>query len=345
MSCKSFVVVLAALTILSLSAAPGQAQAQRQDILILGATSGGSAHTISCGLAELISKGNFSLRASCQETFGSADNIRKLSGKPNMIGVAADLSYWLALAGEKPFDKKFANLRAVGLNSVYGYTFLTINPKIKKKEDLVGRKIAVGKSASAVFDLSKLILDNTWGIWDKVEKQFIDWSAGSAALQDGLIDAMLVIVGISADENGKPKWTEHPSFGEIVSLREVNFIGPTQEEVQASAAKTGYVLSHFTVPAGAVGKNQKEAFSVMGGVMPFWADASMPDETAYEFVRAQYEQHKEWGGYHAQVKFIGPKTIGFAPVKTEAEFHPGALKFFKEKKVPLFINGQAPPFE
>lgn len=328
-----------------LAATQIQAAENKQDILVLGATSGGAAHTISCGLAELINKGDYALRASCQETFGSVDNVRKIAGRPNVVGLVADLTYWLALDGKKPFKKQYTTLRATGLNSVATYALITIDPKIRTKEDLIGKKIAVGKSASAISNLSQFLLDNVWGIWDQVDKQFIDWGAGRPALKDGLVDAMLVIIGVSADDNGKPKWTNHPSFSEIIALKDVYFIGPTKEEVRAAGLKLGYPVSQFDVPDGAFGEHQKGGFGSVSVVNAYFADTSMPDEMAYEFMRAQYEMHKEWAGYHAQVKYFTPKTLGFAPVRSEADYHPGALKFLKEKKVPLYYGGNAPPFE
>jgi TRAP transporter TAXI family solute receptor len=330
--------------LLLLTSANPQA-AGKEDLLVLGATSGGAAHIISCGLAELINKGNYSVRTSCQETFGSVDNVRKIAGRQNVVGLVADLTYWLALEGKKPFKKPYTTLRATGLNSVATYAFISIDPKIKTKEDLVGKKIAVGKAASAISNLSEFLLGNIWGIWDKVDRQYLGWGAGRPALKDGLVDAMLVIIGVSADDRGKPKWTAHPSFSEIIALKDVTFIGPTREEVQAAGTKYGYPVSQFQIPDGTFGSRQKGSFGAVSVANAYFADATMPDEMSYEFMRAQYELHKEWASYHAQVKYFTPKTLGFAPVRSEADYHPGALKFLKEKNVPLYYGGNAPPFE
>lgn len=318
---------------------------EKTDIVIYGATAGGAAYIISVGLAEIISKHHPWLRASAMETFGSSDNVKKMENDPKAFGIVSDNTYWLALEGAKPFDKKYTNLRVVGLNQICTYSILALNPKIKTKADLVGKKIAWGKRGSSIADCSDFLLGNVWNMVDKVKPEYLGWKEGAEALKDGLIDAMLVVIVVAADDAGNAVWADHPSFAELIALQNVYFIGPTEAELTAAAKQKGWPVSYFHIPPKALGPRQPEGADTISIMNTYLADASMSAEVAYEIMKVQYDYHKQWGTYHPAAKIITPKTLGYAPVKTEADFHPGALKFLKEKNVPLYIGGKAPPLK
>jgi len=349
---KKWSLTLAVLLVMSLLVSLGCAQKpaapaahEPYDVIVLGATAGGAAYIASVGLAEIMNKYHPWLKATAQETFGSVDNVKKIDGDPRSFGVVSDITYWLALEGEKPFEKKYPGLRAVGLNYVGTYTLVSMNPKIKTKEDLVGKKIAMGKKGSSISNCSEFVLGDMWGMLDKVDAQYIGWKEGRAAIKDGLVDAMLIVIGLSADDAGNIIWVEHPSFAELIALQEVYFIGPTEAEVQKGMKAKGWPAVYMYVPPKALGANQPDGSGVITIMNAFMADASMPDDVAYEVIKVQYDHYKEWGNYAAHVKFITPDTLGFAPVSSEDGFHPGALKFLKEKGVKFYIGGNAPPLE
>lgn len=323
--------------------APEPAAHEPYDILILGATAGGAAYVISAGLAEVINKHHPWLRATATETFGSNDNIKKMENDPRAFGIVSDLSYWTAKDGGKPFEKKYTNMRAVGLNQICGYNLISMDPAIKTKEDLVGKKIAMGKKGSSISICSEFILGDVWGMLDKVDAQYIGWKEGRQAIKDGLVDAMLVVEVISADDAGNAIWSDHPSFAELIALQKVYFIAPTEAEVEVGKKKKGWPIACHNIPPNALGPNQPESAAAISIMNAYLADASMPDEVAYEIMKVQYDHYKEWAGYHSAVKAITPETLGFAPINSESEFHPGALKFLKEKGVTLYIGGKTPP--
>jgi len=222
---KKWSLTLAVLLVMSLLVSLGCAQKpaaptahEPYDVIVLGATAGGAAYIASVGLAEIMNKYHPWLKATAQETFGSVDNVKKIEGDPRSFGVVSDITYWLALEGKEPFEKKFTTLRAVGLNYVGTYTLVSMNPKIKTKEDLVGKKIAMGKKGSSISNCSEFVLGDMWGMLDKVDAQYIGWKEGRAAIKDGLVDAMLIVIGLSADDAGNVIWVDHPSFAELIAL-------------------------------------------------------------------------------------------------------------------------------
>lgn len=324
---------------------PAPQQREKVDVVILGATAGGGAYIASVGLAELINKYHPWLRATAMETFGSVDNVKKIENDPKSFGVMSDITYWTALEGVKPFEKKYPNMRTVGVNYVGAYALLSMNPKIKTKADLVGKKVGMNTKGSSISQCAEFLLGDVWGMMDKINPQYVAWKEGAQAMKDGLLDAELVVIGLSADADGNVIWTDHPSFAELIALKDVYIIGPTQEEVAAAMKKKGWPAVHMSMPAKALGPRQPEAAGVITIMNAFMGDASMPNDVAYEITKMQYDHYKEWGNYVSHVKFITPKTLGFAPVSSEDGFHPGSLKFLKEKGVKLYFAGNAPPMK
>jgi len=318
---------------------------EKVDILILGGTGGGAAYIKCAGLAEIINKHHPWLRATVMETFGSSDNIKKFETNPNSFGIVSDVTYWTALEGGKPFEKKQTHVRNLALSALTGVALVTIDPKIKTKQDLVGKKISVGARGSSISQSSELLLGDIWGMWDKIDPQYTEWKAGGEAIKDGLIHAMTVVINLATDDSGKVIWVAHPSFSEIMSLRDVYFIGPTEKEVQDAAKKKGWPLSYLHLPAQALGPRQKEAAGTFSLANNHMCGASMTEEVAYEITKVHLDYYKEWWTYHAGAKIISPDTLAFAPVLTENEFHPGALKLYKEKGVKIYYGGKSPPLQ
>ncbi len=42
------------------------------------------------------------------------------------------------------------------------------------------------------------------------------------------------------------------------------------------------------------------------------------------------------------MRIMSPKIMGWLPASSEAEIHPGALKYYKENGIPITIGGAVP---
>ena len=103
---------------------------------------------------------------------------------------------WLGARGLLPNDpRKYDKVRPVSF--MYGAPAQLVVLKgsgITEAKQLEGRKVAVGNAGSGAA-LSAQRFFETIGIWDKMEPQFLGYSAAASALGDKKIDAFWVLVG------------------------------------------------------------------------------------------------------------------------------------------------------
>jgi len=324
------------------AAAP--AAKQPFDMVIYGASSGGSSYIISAGIADLINKNSTWLHASAEATIGSNDDIMKGMDDPALrraaLRMASNSAYFDALEGNKPFPRKITDLKAIFWQQAAPGFFVSVKPTIAKKEDLVGKKVVVGQELSAVRQFSEFIIRDCWGMWDKINAQPMGWNDGGKAVLDGLADAVQAVSSLGL----KGEWLSHPSYAEIVASRDSYIIGPTEAEVAAGNKKANRSYGWVSIPAGALGKNQKNdsgGFLVMN---EYYVYPEFPDEVVAEILRIVYEQNDKLGGYHALGRGLTRERLGWlSSEKSTAEVHSVAIKFFQDKKIQLVLAGGADP--
>jgi TRAP transporter TAXI family solute receptor len=313
-------------------------------MVIYGSQSGGSSYIISAGIADLINKNSTWLRASVEATIGSNDDILKGADDPTLrkaaLRMASNSAYFDALDGNKPFPKKITDLKAVFFQMAAPGFFVSIKPDIAKKEDLVGKKLVIGQELSAVRQFSEFIIRDCWGMWDQIKPQPMGWNDGSKAVLDGLADGIQAVTSLGA----KGEWLSHPSYAEIVASRESYIMGPTEAEVAAGNKKANRSYGYTYIPAGALGKNQKNGAGSFNIMNEYYVYPEVPDDVVAEILRIVYEQNDKLGGYHAVGKGLTRERLGWlSSEKSTAEVHPVAIKFFQEKKIPLVLAGGADP--
>jgi TRAP-type uncharacterized transport system substrate-binding protein len=82
---------------------------------------------------------------------------------------------------------------------------------------------------------------------------------------------------------------------------------------------------------------QREPFPCSRFANGWFADVGMSDDVVYEVCRIIYENYKEFWPYHVSMKGLHPEYMPKLAA-TEAEYHPGAIKFYKEKGLEIGIS-------
>ena len=142
-------------------------------------------------------------------------------------------------------------------------------------------------------------------------------TVGVQALVDGRVDVAIAAVGM-------------PVIGEANARVGVRFLPlPTGP---AAIKQLQLVMPGATIrplPAGLPGI--KEQTTV--GVVPIVVQTStaLPDDTAYALVKVWWDNYKQLEPIHPQ--FRGWVPQGFVTTNATVPYHPGAIKFYKEKGV------------
>lgn len=186
---------LALLILVAFIAAP-VAMAAKKRLAFGGGPTGGTFQYFANGIAILMSKNIENVEVSSEGTGGSAENLKRLNAGDVDFGIVYSVDLWLGAQGLLPKDdKKYTKVRP--MSYLYGapaQLVVRADSGITEVGQLVGKKIAVGNAGSGAALSAQRFLE-AMGIWDKVDPQFLGYSAAASALGDKKIDAFWVLVG------------------------------------------------------------------------------------------------------------------------------------------------------
>ena len=292
---------------------------------------GASAYNYCFALGDLINKHSKWLRTTTIEMRGSTTRARFLSENPDKRKKAiAHVSLFTLTAanrGRKPFKAPYKSLKGLTLHAHMPTTIAVLDPKIKKASDLKGKNIAIGPSTDGRGVIPSMIL-KTWGLEDKAK--ISHWSGFGEQndwLLSGTADAgILCVTELIPGE----KCAFAPSIKELTVARDVYLLDVTPEVIDETSKRENWPIAKGVVPAGAVGSQQKRPVGGWAYNCGIYCDAELPEDVAYEIARIAYEHADDFKKYYSAGVSVTRDTIFALPLKSD-QFHPGAMKFIREK--------------
>lgn len=328
--------VLFAFTLMTVGTArPAMAKSHPEVTLkLLAMPVGSSVYVLSFALAEILKKEHPWLRLLPMEARGSMGNLKVVSEQPaarkDTLFFTTECSNVYAREGKKPFNEPYKGARAVAAITSSIMVLATLDKNLKTKEDLPGKRLMTLRPGTTAAVCHKALINDVWGLGDKVKISYGDFGPIKDALKDGLVD-------LGAQPfNGFPGgnfFAPIPTLIDLMAAKDVYFFNIYPETVRQIAKVTGLPVFPASVPAGAIGPKQTEPIENFGFSISWWADQEMDPELVYEFTKAVYDyadKFQEYAG--AQGKFINRNKLGWIRVPEEL-FHPGAVKFYKEKGI------------
>lgn len=298
-------------------------------ISLISAPFGTGSYVVSAALEDISKKYHPWLRISHSESPGFVFNIKKLDKEPvlkkDMIIGSGEVVDWLSQSGLAPFDKKYPPVRLLANYNLVSCWLVTLNPKIKTGKDLVGKKIALGRTTQVNWAIEPdWVIRYGWEIKDKVQVQYVGVKEAATALMDGLVDA--AIAGGYFDPMNMRLSLSPQTLELLASGREVYHIPWGEDAVKKTIAK-GMPIIPVTIPVGAIDK-LKEPLPILTDTAAWCADPQLPEDIAYEIVKLIIKNCSKFGEYGDIGKLMSPKALpfGWSPEK----IHPGALKAYKE---------------
>lgn len=317
-------------------ALPAPSQAREQVAIdILGMKFGGSGYVACFTLADLINKHSPWLRATAVATEGTIQNLKLVSADPqrrkrSLIYASMGADY-LARKGLPPFKKSYTGGRAVSLAQFVAHSYVTLDPNIKTGRDFKGKRIALPTRGSAGRLEPETLFKYAWDIMDKVKIDYLGWSASINALRDGMVNVSIA----NPIFIGENKVAPNPALQELMASRaDYHFISISKEDINVARKKSGFPIYPSQLPAGALGPKQPKPLGIAKLRNGWLAPAELPDDVVYEVCRIIYEYHKEFWPRHASLRGLRPAVMTKL-VPAEAAFHPGAVKFYKDKGIKI----------
>ncbi|MBY0266337.1 MAG: TAXI family TRAP transporter solute-binding subunit [Burkholderiales bacterium] len=312
-----------ALAMAALVAAPAFAQ-EKVNLSIGTGGTGGVYYPLGGGMANVLSKYVPGMAATAEVTGGSVANLQLIgTGKP-YIGLSMTDAALDAFKGEDKFKGNKVELRTLAILYPNRMHVVSIEGTgVSSMKDLRGKRVSTGSPGSATEVMAFRVIEAAGLDKDKdMRRERLGVAESVNALKDKKIDAFFWVGGLptaavtdlAATPGVKIKMIDHAET-----------VGPMNK-------KYGNLYVEDTIPRATysgMAADNKQA-TVMNILV---AHANMSDQTAYNIVKTIFEKQPELVAVHKEaenIKFENQKAAA-----TPVPFHPGALKYFKEKGVKL----------
>lgn len=191
---KTLSILLATMMIMAFAATPTMA---KSFMSIGGGPEGGTFKVFAAALYSWVKEASDGkLEITPEATGGSAENLRRLQAGDVDFGIVYSGDCYLGAEGRLPKDpKKYTKVRPMGF--LYGapaQLVVRADSDITSAMDLEDKRVAVGNAGSGAA-LSAERFFKHLGIWDKMDRQNLGYSAAASDFKDGKLDAFWVLVG------------------------------------------------------------------------------------------------------------------------------------------------------
>jgi len=291
-----------------------------QNVSIATGGTGGVYYPMGGGLAAVLSKHVPGMQATAEVTGGSVDNLNLIaSGKPyvgfSMVDAALDAS-----KGEGKFSGRKVDLRTLlVLYPNRMHVVSTESTGIKSMKDLKGKRVSTGSPGSATEVMALRLIEASGLDPNKdMTRERLGAAESVNALKDKKIEAFFWVGGLptaavtdlASTPGTKIKMIDHA------------------DAVAAMNKKYGDLYYADTIPKSVYsGMDTDNKIASVANVL--LVNANMPDDQAYKIVKAVFDHQKELVAVHKEYASV---TIpNQKQVSTPIPFHPGAVKFIREK--------------
>jgi len=311
-------VIVAALVMALACSAPAFAKSY---LAYGGGPVGGTFNYFANAMASYITNTYADIEVSSEGSGGSTANLKRLDKGEVDFGIVYSGDAFLGRFGRLPQDaNKYDKVRAIAF--LYGApAHLVVKKKdgITTASQLAGKRVAVGNAGSGAAAAAERFFTQM-GLWDKIQRQNMGYSAAAAAFNDGKLDAFWVFVGYP-----------NSSVIEAAARDEIALI-----DVHADAEKCGFYKEYpfyapMEIPAGTYSGQDKPVKSFQDAA--YWCtNAGVADDMVYKAVKAIYTpeglKHMVASKKTAESMSIADGLKGVSiPVAS------GAAKFWKENNL------------
>lgn len=304
---------LTCLFILGLASA---AQAAPTNMVLATGGTAGTYYPFGGAMAKIWNSKIPGMNVTAQATGASAENVRLVNQKEAELAIVQSDTIDFAFNAKEAFKSPLKNMKALAV--LYPEVIQVVvkgDSKVKSVADLKGLKIGVGAPGSgteanfrqlcSIYNLKK----------EDVNIQFLSFAESAEQFKDNHIDSFLVTAGIP-----------NAAIMDIGSQHSVKILDIADDK-SAELTKQYPFLSRFTIPANTY-KGQTNPVKTVAVNAVLIANSEVKDDVAYNIVKALFDNQNELGTAHAKGKELSLKG---AVSGVSIPFHPGAVKYFKEK--------------
>ena len=261
---------------------------------------------------------NTNVKVTAITSGASKANILQISGKEvDLAIVQNDVAYY-AYTGTDLFASqgKQEDIRIVG----YMYSEvcqIVAREGINSIEDLRGKRVSVGDVGSGVEFNAKQILAAYGITFNDIQKQNLSFGDSADAIKDETLDAFFCTAGAPTT-----------AIVELATTKNINLLSLDQAHIEALQADYDF-YKPYTVPAGTYNGVNTDTLMVTVKATLI-AHKSVSEQTIYDLLKATFDNATTTN--HGKFEELNFADCFDACETSTVPFHPGALKYYNEKK-------------
>lgn len=285
---------------------------------IYSGSPGGGWYPIAVAAGELWTKNIPGLSVTHADA-GGAGNVVAVSTGKAQVAITTGASIGDAVVGNPPFEAKVSNVRALAALAPEFYGILTwADSTINVPADLKGKRLSPCPKGYTVEVITRSVLKASGLSYDDLAKvDFMDLEEAAGLMKDGHLDAVVASISLSGD----------PTITDLETARAVRLV-EIPADVMKKLQSVSPGLYPAVLPKGSY-KGVTKDTQIPGYSLGLAVAAELPADLVYQMTKALVENWATMQAVSADLKDLKPQDL--AKPTMGVEFHPGALKYYKEK--------------
>lgn len=319
---KRFKKTTIAAAVIATAGLAGAAIAQQKTIAIGTGGTGGVYYPLGGAIANVLSKALPNTQATAEVTGGSVDNLKLIASGQSELGFSMADAALDAFKGEDKFKSGKVPLQTLLVVYPNRMHVVTVEGTgIEKFSDLKGKRVSTGSPGSATEVMAFRVIEAGGLDKDKdLKRERLGVAESVNAIKDRKIDAFFWVGGVptaavtdlAATPGMKIKMIDHAELADKMN------------------AKYGKLYSASTISKSIYpGMDKDNANTEVWNIIV--TNDKMKDEDAYNIVKTLVEKKADIVAVHKEAESFSLDNQ--VQERSPVPFHPGALKYFKEKGI------------
>lgn len=310
-----FMFIVSILLIASLSFQGSAAHAAVTQLSMGTATVGGLFYNIGMPVAQCVNKALPEVNITAEITQGSTENIRLIGQKKMQLAVITPMIGTFARTGVRMFKGKPVDLRAVVRLLPNANIWAVLEKsKVKSLSELKGKKVGVGPASGGLGVVARSQLTANGINYKKdIKPYFLGAGEMAEALKDGYVEGTILTAELAQM---------------VTSTHKIRILPWDEKTVDAFLTKNPY-YAKYTYPPNYFKGVDYPVLTVDNGVQLI-CQKDADEDLVYTLAKTIVENWDCIAKTYAPAKVITPE---FVASELANPFHPGAIKYFKEKGI------------
>ncbi|KAA0078318.1 TAXI family TRAP transporter solute-binding subunit [Tardiphaga sp. P9-11] len=300
----------------------GAAIAQQKTMAIGTGGTGGVYYPLGGAIANVLSKALPNTQATAEVTGGSVDNLKLIASGQSEMGFSMADAALDAFKGEDKFKSGKVPLQTLLVVYPNRMHVVTVDGTgIEKMSDLKGKRVSTGSPGSATEVMAFRVLEAAGLDKDKdMKRERLGVAESVNAIKDRKIDAFMWVGGVptaavtdlAATPGLKMKLIDHADLADKMNAKYGKLYSPSN-------------ISKSIYP----GMDKDNANTEVWNIIV--TGNKMSDDDAYNIVKTLVEKKADIVAVHKEAESFSLDNQ--IQERSPVPFHPGALKYFKEKGI------------